>query len=228
MHRDLSYPYSHKVSKMLSWRLAPAHLNEILLAFEIKFTCTLYIHIYIPLPRCWVELSVISSPCSGIAYLYLPVPKAMSHPLIYSLSQERQETLMKEQTARVINTQQTFNCTISEQYVCYVSIVNWKERGREDICVCTFLSTLLTCCLNKGEMHNQNPHCREQIWQGSGRAKAVVGSWGWVTVGCGREAGAVHWLGMLCWREGGRVMDHPCLKQTKNRQLASNGLGQFH
>lgn len=133
-------------------------------------------------------------PCSGIAYLYLPVPKAMSHPLIYSLSQERQETLMKEQTARVINTQQTFNCTISEQYMCYLSTVDWKGTGSEDICVRTFPSTLLTCCLNKGQMPNQNPHFREQIWQwlGSGRATAVVGSWEWVTEGCGREAGAVH------------------------------------
>lgn len=37
--------------------------------------------------------------------------------MIYSPSQESQETLMKEQAARVINTYQTFNCTISEQYV---------------------------------------------------------------------------------------------------------------
>lgn len=59
---ETSYPYSHKVSKMLSWRLAPAHLIEMLLAFEIAFT---FIYIYISLPRYWVELSVISSPVQG-------------------------------------------------------------------------------------------------------------------------------------------------------------------
>lgn len=52
---------------------------------------------------------------------------------------------MKEQTARVINTHQTFNCTISEQRVRMCVREHCQlERSGDDIRVGTFLSTWLT------------------------------------------------------------------------------------
>lgn len=106
MHTGTPLTPFPNASSALSWGLAPARLIKVLPAFEIAFPP--------PPPRDWVELCFISSPLQGLLVLYLPVLKAMSHTLIYSLSHWRQETLMKEQAARVINTYQTFNCTISE------------------------------------------------------------------------------------------------------------------
>lgn len=63
-------------SSALSWGLAPVRLIKVFPAFEIAFSP----------PRDWVELCFISSPLQSSLVLYLPVLKAMSHTLIYSLS----------------------------------------------------------------------------------------------------------------------------------------------
>lgn len=52
---------------------------------------------------------------------------------------------MKEQAARAINTYQTFNCTISEQYVCMSMHKHCQlEMNRDDIHFGMAPSTLLT------------------------------------------------------------------------------------
>lgn len=127
-------PSFPNVSGMLSRRLAPTHLIKVLPAFEIASPLSPLFcwSPPLPFPKRLGGVLLYFFPSSGLACLYLPVLKAVSHTLIYSLSQERQETLMKQQTARVINTHQTFNCTISEQYVrMYVREHCQLERNRQ-------------------------------------------------------------------------------------------------
>lgn len=108
---------------------------------------------------------------------------------------------MKQQTARVINTHQTFNCTISEQYVrmCVrVSTVNWRGTDRDDIRIGTALSTLP----NHGHSYEQRRDAQPKslLWGanlqggwGHGETRFLRGARDRVaSEGHRREAGTVH------------------------------------
>lgn len=125
------FPYG---SGVWSWGLPPTHLIKVLPAFEIAFFIfvfwwffffSIFFFYFISHEVGWS--SALFLPFFGAwLFIFFCSERCVSHTLIYSLSQESQETLMKEQAARVINTYQTFNCTISEQYVPLCVREHWQ------------------------------------------------------------------------------------------------------